>query len=74
MIRVAGSCSICNKRMLIEQVIDGRIQKRYLPDYTGKVFTLDDGSSMRIPLCKSCLNNISPDDYDNLVDSILGEQ
>lgn len=46
-----GHCVICHKNMIIEQAIDGKIQKRYTPDYTEREFILNDGSIMRVAMC-----------------------
>ena len=43
--------------MLIEQVIDGKIQKRFTPEYTEKAYKLDDGTVMRVALCVQCANS-----------------
>lgn len=46
-----GHCVICHKNMIIEQAIDGIVQKRYTPDYTERQFVLNDGSKMRVAMC-----------------------
>lgn len=52
-----GKCCNCHKDMLIEQVIDGKIQKRFTPEYTEKAYKLDDGTVMRVALCIQCANS-----------------
>ena len=49
-----GHCCLCHKDMLIDQVIDGRVQKRFTADYTEKEYLLDDGTKMRVALCIDC--------------------
>ena len=52
-----GHCVNCHKNMLIEQVIDNKLQKRFTPEYTAKAYNLDDGTVMRVALCVQCADS-----------------
>ena len=54
-----GHCIICHKNMTIEEVIDGRVQVRFTPDYDEKEVLLSDNSKMRIVTCKECKEKIT---------------
>lgn len=58
-----GHCVICHEVMIIEQVIDGEVRKRFTPDYDETEYLLDDDSKMRVAICKPC-KEIMKDDQD----------
>lgn len=66
-----GHCCLCHRNMLIEQVIDGKIQKRFTPEYTEKSYKLDDGSLMRVALCLQCTSNITEEDNKKIMDCVV---
>lgn len=66
-----GHCVICHKNMIYEQIIDGKPQKRYAPDYTEKEFTLDDGSRMRVAMCLSDAEKLTPKDNKKVMDCVI---
>lgn len=49
-----GHCVVCHKNMLIEQVVGGVVEKRLSPEYKETEFLLNDGSRMRVAVCKKC--------------------
>ena len=66
-----GHCVKCHKKMMIEAVIGGKIHRRFLPDYTNTLFLLDDGSRMKVAICKGCKNGLKPEDYPYVMDCVL---
>ena len=57
-----GHCCVCHKDMLIEQVIDGKVQKRFTPNYAETEYLLSDGSRMRVAVCEQCKARLSEKD------------
>lgn len=49
-------CSRCGIALIKEQVVDGKLIKRFQPFYSEKTIQLDNGSYTRIPICKTCDN------------------
>ena len=49
-----GHCVLCHANMLYEQIIDRKPQLRFSPLYGEVTYLLDDGSSMRVAICKKC--------------------
>jgi len=65
-----GHCVVCHKNMLIEAVIDNKVQKRFTPEYQETEFLLDDGSKMRVAICESCKSGISKKDETKIMDCV----
>ena len=66
-----GFCVLCHKNMLTEQVVDGRVIQRFIPEYTEEEFLLDNGSRMRVAMCKSCQINLSDKDYNDIMQCVI---
>ena len=49
-----GHCVLCHTNMIYEQVIDSKVQQRFHTDYGEITYLLDDGSNMRVAVCKKC--------------------
>lgn len=49
-----GHCVSCHRNLIIERVVDGRVMKIFLPDKEETEFLLDDGSRMRVCVCRKC--------------------
>lgn len=49
-----GHCILCHENMIYDQVIDSKVEKRFSPLYDEVTYLLDDGSSMRVAICKKC--------------------
>lgn len=49
-----GHCVKCHRNLLQEAVIDGKIQERLSPDYSETEYMIDDGSRMKVAICKKC--------------------
>ena len=57
-----GCCVVCHKSMLIEEVIGGKVEKRFTHEYVEGEFLLDDGSKMRVAMCLDCKGKYSGTD------------
>lgn len=66
-----GHCIICHKNMLIEQVIDGKAQKRFTPDYTESQFLLSDNSKMRVAICTDCKSTLTQEQENDIMASVI---
>lgn len=66
---IYGHCVVCHKNMLIEQVIDQRVQRRFTPDYSETEFLLDDGSRMRVAICKLC--KVEELNHDKIMECVI---
>jgi len=66
-----GHCVKCHKNMLIDEVIEGKSQRRLTAEYTEKEFKLNDGSVMRVALCLKCADNIKPEDRNSIMECVI---
>lgn len=53
-----GHCVVCHKGLLIERVVDGKAVKIFSPDKEESEFLLDDGSRMRVCICRGCKKDV----------------
>ena len=65
-----GHCVFCHKCMIIEEIIDGKMQTRFIPEYNEEQVLLDDGSKMRVAMCINCKNNYTEKDYNKIMQSV----
>lgn len=49
-----GHCVKCHKNLSVDRVVDGKSIKMFLPDKEETEFILDDGSRMRVCICRPC--------------------
>ena len=49
-----GHCVLCHKNMIIERVVDYKVVNMFSPEYEQTEFLLDDGSRMKVAVCKTC--------------------
>src|SRR3990167_2783237 len=49
-----GHCVICHRNLIIERVVDGIVMNVFLPEKEETQFLLDDGSRMRVCICRDC--------------------
>ena len=49
-----GHCVICHRNLLTERMVDGKIITMFVPDHDETEFLLNDGSRMRVCICKKC--------------------
>lgn len=68
-----GHCVNCSKMMLQERVVDGKCVVMFTPDYDTAEYLLNDGSRMRVCLCKQCKESINlscPKKQKELMDAV----
>ena len=66
-----GHCLKCGKNLITEKIIEGVVKKVTLPDYDQIQFLLDDGSKMRVAICKPCKAIVKEKDYPVLMKSVI---
>ncbi len=66
-----GHCCSCHKNMLIEQVVGGNVIKRFTADYDEVQYLLNDGSKMRVTICKQCKELDKHSDTSNIMECII---
>ena len=66
-----GHCCLCHKNMLIEEAVGGKIIKRFLPDYDETQYLLDNGSKMRVAICKPCKETLTEKDEPKIMDCVI---
>ena len=66
-----GHCVKCHKNLLIEEVIDGKVQQRFTPDKSKMRLLLDDGSNMGITICKQCEEDYTEADNKKIMKSVI---
>lgn len=66
-----GHCVVCHSNMLIEEVIDGKLQKRFTPDYSETEYLLNDGSRMRVAICLACKDKITDKDSEGIMNCVI---
>jgi hypothetical protein len=52
--KLVPKCVNCGRELMTEQYIDGQIRNRLTTDYDEVLYQLNDGSSMRVAVCKEC--------------------
>jgi hypothetical protein len=53
-----GHCVVCHKNMLYERVVDGKAIQMFRPEHDHTEFLMNDGSRMRVCICKPCKENV----------------
>jgi hypothetical protein len=66
-----GHCVLCHRNLLIEQVIDQKLQVRFSPDYSQSEFLLDDGSRMKVAICRDCQADLTEHDQPKIMKSVI---
>jgi len=71
-----GFCALCHKSLIEEKVITGsngkpEIQTVFTSDRTEIEVCLDNGSLMRVAMCKKCKSNYTVKDNKPLMESIV---
>lgn len=66
-----GHCVKCGKNLITERVINLEVKKVTTPDYDQVQFELDDGSMMRVVMCKSCKAILKDSDHKNIMKSVV---
>jgi predicted molibdopterin-dependent oxidoreductase YjgC len=65
-----GHCILCSKCLLIEQVIGGRVERRFTAEHDEVEVLLDDGSRMRICTCRKCKKEMGKKDYNKIMEKV----
>ena len=65
-----GHCVICHRNLIYEQVIGQKVTKRFSTDYDETEYLLDDGSKMRVAICKPCKAVITDKDSKKVMDCV----
>ena len=66
-----GHCVLCHKNMLIKQIVDGKEIERLTADYTEAEYMLDDGSKMRVAMCKDCKSKLNEEDNIKIMKCVI---
>jgi hypothetical protein len=70
-----GHCINCGKNLIVERVMKTftgmELKKVFLPDYDQIQVVLDDGSKMRITMCKPCKGKLEEKDYPKIMKSVI---
>src|SRR5574343_1394467 len=65
-----GHCVCCHENMIYKQIIDGREEERASPRLDNAQFLLNDGSKMRVCICRNCLFMLDENDYEGIMDCV----
>ena len=66
-----GHCVKCHKFMIVEEVIEGKVQTRFSPQYDESYYLLDDGSQMKVAICKKCKSTVTKFDNDYIMNCVI---
>lgn len=64
-------CVLCHKHLITERVVGNHIEKVFTPDKDETIFLLDDGSQMRVTICKKCKDGLTDKEYDKVMKSVI---
>ena len=53
-----GHCVVCHKNLITKRVVDGKVIDMFLPTHDHTDFLLDNGSLMKVCMCKPCKQNV----------------
>ena len=65
-----GYCVLCHRNLRYEQVINDKPMMRFSTDYDETEYLLDDGSKMRVAICKPCKNTLLTEHNSMVMDSV----
>lgn len=57
-----GHCVNCCKNLIVKRVVDGKVVEMFSPLHDHTEFILDNGSRMRVCICKDCKSSINLSD------------
>jgi len=69
-----GHCVYCHRNLIFERVVDGKVIFMFSPDKEETEFLLDDGSRMRVCICRQCKTNIDLHDkkvHEDIMESVI---
>ncbi len=56
-----GHCVVCHENMSVIQIIGGKPERRLTGKYAEEDYLLNDGSTMRVAICKDCKKELNDD-------------
>lgn len=65
-----GHCVKCHRNLVYEQIIGDKPVTRFDTDYSEAEYLLDDGSKMRVAICKPCKEQLVEKDSVAIMDSV----
>ena len=65
-----GHCVFCHKDMIITQIIDNVPMKRFSIEYDETEYLLDNGSKMRVAICKPCKAKLTEKDTPEIMECV----
>ena len=65
-----GYCVLCHRNLRYEQVINDKVMMRFDTDYDETEYLLDDGSKMRVAICKPCKANLTEENNAEVMTSV----
>lgn len=66
-----GHCVKCHKYMLREVIDRGKVVVVPTADSDHEKFFLNDGSNMRVSMCRKCKQELTEDDFDYVIDAVI---
>lgn len=52
-----GHCVVCHKNLLVKRIVDGVVVDMFSPLFDETNFILNNGSEMKVTICKKCKEN-----------------
>lgn len=65
-----GFCCLCHRNLRYEQVINNQVMMRFSADYDETEYLLNDGSKMRIAICKLCKAELTEEHNKKIMDNV----
>ena len=68
-----GHCVVCHKHLITKRVVDGQVIDMFLPIHDHTDFLLDNGSIMKVCICKPCKESVDLSDptvHSNIMDAV----
>jgi hypothetical protein len=68
-----GFCVMCHINLITKRVVDGKVIEMFLPIHGETIFLLDNGSQMKVCMCKPCQqeNDLqNPAVHSNIMDAV----
>lgn len=57
-----GHCCKCHRNMIVKRVVDGKVIEMFAPEHDHTDFLLNNGSIMKVCMCKICKNSYDLND------------
>lgn len=69
-----GHCVVCHKNLITKRVVDGKVIEMFLPIHDHSDFMLNNGSMMKVCMCKPCKESTDLKDllvHQNIMESCM---